>query len=234
MAASAARSVKLPAAEELFSNGLHVATQAFEVGDPTLEEEVGLGLDLSFRAETEAVSGQLTIFRQEFSDFIFQAFTGDEEDGFPVVLYSQQDATFRGVELEGRIELLERNGQHVHLSLMGDMVDAELDRGGNLPRIPPLRLGGGVHYHSERWNAAAEVRWVDEQDEVGENEDPTDGYTFLNASLGYRLLLGDQILDFLLRGRNLTDEEARSHTSFLKNVAPLPGRNVTLSAKLRF
>ena len=234
MAASAARSVKLPAAEELFSDGLHVATQAFEIGDPTLDEEVGLGLDLSLRAESGVFSGELTLFRQDFSDFIFQAFTGGEEEGFPVVVYSQQDATFTGFELDGRIDLLDRGGHHVHLSVMGDTVDADLDRGGDLPRIPPLRLGGGVHYHSERWNAAAEVRWVDDQEDVAQNETPTEGYTMLHASVGYRVLLGKQIVDLLLRGRNLTDEEARVHTSFLKDVAPLPGRDVSLSVKLRF
>lgn len=234
LASSLSRSVRLPAAEELFSNGLHVATQAFEIGDSNLDEEVGLGLDVSLRLEAGAVSGELTFFQQDFSDFTFQTFTGDEDEGFPVVLYSQEDATFRGIELKSRVELFERDDHHVHLSFIGDLVDAELDRGGSLPRIPPLRLGGGVHYHSERWNAAAEVRWIDEQTDVAVNEDATDGYTLVHASVGYRLLLGNQIIDFLLRGRNLTDEEARSHTSFLKNVAPLPGRNITVSAKLRF
>jgi iron complex outermembrane receptor protein len=234
IAGSASRSVKLPAAEELYSNGLHVATQAFEVGDPDLDEEIGLGLDLSLRLETEPISGELTFFRQEFDDFIFQAFTGEEEDGFPVVLYSQEDATFTGAELKARIEVFERDGHHVHLSLVGDTVDAEIDSGGNLPRIPPMRLGGGVHYHGDRWNGSAEVRWVDEQTDVAENETATDGYTMVNASLGYRLFFSNQIVDLLLRGRNLTDEEARAHTSFLKSVAPLPGRDVTFGIKFLF
>jgi iron complex outermembrane receptor protein len=232
--ASLARSVKLPAAEELFSEGLHVATQAFEVGNPDLGEETGLGFDLSLRLDGERISGELTLFRQDFDDFIFQAFTGEVEDGFPVVLYSQQDAELVGAELKARVELYESNGHHVHLRLVGDVVDAELDGGGNLPRIPPLRLGGGVHYHSERWNASAEVQWVDDQTDAGENESPTAGYTLVDASLGYRFLFRNQILDLLLRGRNLTDEEARSHTSFLKNVAPLPGRDVSLAMKLLF
>ncbi|MEM9595472.1 MAG: TonB-dependent receptor [Acidobacteriota bacterium] len=234
VAASASRSVRLPAAEELFSDGLHVATRVFEIGDPTLEEEVGLGLDVSLRADSGIFSGELTVFQQEFSDFIYQAFTGLEEEGFPVVLFTQEDATFTGLEFQGRFELYDRDSHHVHLLVMGDMVDAELDRGGNLPRTPPLRLGTGVHYHGDRWNAAAEVRWIDDQDDVAENETPTEGYTLLGASLGYRMQIGGQVLDLLLRGRNLTDEEARSHTSFLKNFAPLPGRNLTLSAKFRF
>ncbi|MEM9557508.1 MAG: TonB-dependent receptor [Acidobacteriota bacterium] len=234
VATSLARSVRLPAAEELFSDGLHVATQVFEIGDPTLEEEVGLGVDVSLRGEGERFSGELTLYRQEVSDFIYQAFTGQEEEGFPVVLFTQEDGSFTGLEFQGRIEVFERDTHHLHWLLMGDWVEAELDRGGNIPRTPPLRLGTGIHYHGQRWNAAAEVRWIDDQDDVAENETPTEGYTLVGASLGYRWLVGGQVLDLLLRGRNLTDEEARSHTSFLKDVAPLPGRNLSLSVKLRF
>ncbi len=234
IAGSLSRSVKLPAAEELYSNGLHVATQAFEIGDQNLGEEVGLGFDLSFRVKTPHFSGEVTLFRQDFDDFIFQAFTGDEAEGFPVVLYSQQNAEFDGAEFRGRIELYDHETHHLHLSLVGDLVNAELDAGGNLPRIPPMRFGGGLHYHSERWNASTEVRWIDDQNDVAANETSTDGYTLVNASLGYRFLFSNQIVDILLRGRNLGDEEARSHTSFLKDIAPLPGRNVTLSVNFQF
>ncbi|MEM7049219.1 MAG: TonB-dependent receptor [Acidobacteriota bacterium] len=234
LAVSGARSVRLPAAEELFADGLHVATRTFEIGDPTLEEEVGLGLDLALRFAGESVSGEVSFFRQRFSDYIFQSFTGVEREGAPLVLYAQEDATFSGIELQGRVEIFEKEDHHVHLSVMGDLVDAELENGENVPRVPPVRLGTAAHYHGSRWNASTELVWVDDQTDVAPNESATDGYTLLNASLGYRLVLGNQVVDLLLRGKNLTDEEARSHTSFLKNEAPLPGRNISLSARLRF
>ena len=91
-----------------------------------------------------------------------------------------------------------------------------------------------MHYHSENWSGNVELRWIDDQTDVAANESATDGYTMLNASVGRRFLWGGQIVDLLLRGRNLTDEEARVHTSFLKNAAPLPGRDVALSARLWF
>ena len=231
---SLARSVKLPAAEELFSNGPHAASQSFEIGDPDLREESGRGLDLSLRRSEGKLTGELTLFQQDFSDFIFQSFTGEMEEGFPVALYSQSDARFSGVEIKGRVELLERDGNHLHVEIVGDLVDAALAGGEHLPRIPPLRLGGGIHYHSERWSGMTEVRWVDAQTSVAVNETPTEGYTMLNASVGYRLLFEKQILDLLLRGRNLTNEEARSHTSFLKDFAPLPGRDLRLSLRVWF
>lgn len=238
LGASLARSVKLPAPEELFSDGVHVATQTFEVGSSALGVEVGTGLDVSLRRNEGRVTGELTLFRQDFDDFIFQALTGEERSGFPEVVYSQADAEFLGAELEVRVELFELGGHHVHLALLGDLVEAQLassvDFDRDLPRIPPRRFGAGLHYHSENWSATVEVRRVDSQTAVAVNEAPTDGYTLVGASVGRRFLIKGQILDLLLRGRNLLDEEARSHTSFLKAIAPLPGRDVTLSLRYWF
>lgn len=231
---SLARSVRLPAAEELYSDGFHVATLSYEVGDPNLSAEVGGGIDVSLRKTEGRLTGELTLFRQDFQDFIYQAFTGEEEDGIVVLRYSQADAATEGAELRLRLELLDRNDHHLHIQAMADTVSAELDAGGNLPRIPPMSFGAGLHYHGHHWRAAVEGRWIDDQNDVAELEAPTEGYTMVNAHVGRRFILGDQILDVLLRGRNLTDEEARVHTSFLKTFAPLPGRDVTLSARFWF
>ena len=234
LSASVARSVRLPSAEELYSDGVHVATQSYEIGDPNLGNEVGTGIDVSLRKTEGPLTGELTIFRQSFSDFIYQQFTGEEEDGFAVLRSAQADATTEGAELRLRLELLDRNDHHLHLQAIADTVDAELDAGDNLPRIPPMSFGAGLHYHGHHWRAAVEGRWFDDQNDVAELETPTKGYTMVNAHVGRRFILGNQILDVLLRGRNLTDEEARVHTSFLKNFAPLPGRDVTLSARFWF
>ena len=231
---SASRSVRLPGAEELFSDGVHVATLTYEIGNPNLDAEVGNGLDLSLRKNEGRLQGELTLFRQDFQDFIYQGFTGAQIDDIAVTSYSQADATMTGAEFRARIEVVEWEDNHLHLELLGDMVDAELDQGGNLPRIPPMSLGAGVHYHGHDWRAAVEWRFVDDQNDVAELEMPTDGYTMLNAHVGRRFILKKQILELLLRGRNLTDEEARVHTSFLKTFAPLPGRDITLSARFWF
>ena len=231
---SASRSVRLPAGEELFADGIHVATLTYEIGDPNLDAEIGNGLDLSLRKNEGRLQGELTLFRQDFQDFIYQAFTGAQIEGVAVIEYSQADAMMTGAEVRARIEIAEWDENHVHLELVGDTVDAELDAAGHLPRIPPMSLGAGVHYHGHAWRGAVEWRWVDDQHDVAEQEIPTDGYTMLNAHVGRRFVLKNQILDVLLRGRNLTDEEARVHTSFLKTFAPLPGRDITLSARFWF
>ncbi len=231
---SAARSVRQPGSEELFSDGFHVATLTYDVGDPNLDAEVGTGLDLSLRKREGRLQGELTLFRQDFQDFIFAAFTGAQIDDVAVIRYHQEDAAMTGAELRARIEIAEWNENHFHVELLGDTVDADLDAGGNVPRIPPMSFGAGLHYHGHNWRGAAEWRWVDDQHDVAEQETPTDGYTMLNAHIGRRFVLKNQALDVLLRGRNLTDEEARMHTSYLKSFAPLPGRDITLSVRFWF
>lgn len=231
---SLARSVKFPSPEELYSLGAHAATLTFEVGNPTLVEETSLGLDLFYRRESERLRGEVTFFFNDFDDFIFPAFTGDEEDGFQVVEYRQQDAEFMGAELDLGVELVDSERTHLDARLTGDVVSAELSDGSDVPRIPPLRLGAGLDARTGPWSGMAEVRWVDDQTSVAENETATPGYTVVNASVGYRFVTDRLVYDLLLRGTNLTDEEIRLHTSYLKDVVPLPGRDVSLSLRLSF
>lgn len=233
--ASLARTERLPTANELYADGPHLATGTFEIGNVDLDTETSLGLDLSLRKRAGRTTGVLNFFTNRFDDYVFEQFTGRVEDGLDVVEFVQADAEFRGVELDLVSELLRFDEGHVDLLLRGDYVDAELrDSGQALPRIPPLRYGVGVNVHYGPWRGTAEVRRVEEQDEVGINETPTDGYTMVNASAHYRLFTGNFITDLHLKATNLTDEEARNHTSFLKDEVVLPGRDLSLSVRFRF
>jgi iron complex outermembrane receptor protein len=232
---SVARAVKLPNAEELYSNGPHIATNQFEIGDPDLDEETSLGLDLSLRRRTGRLTGEINVFVNRFDKFIFEERTGEEEDGLPVFRYVQRDAQFWGGELHADLELLHTDPHHVELELLADFVRAELrDTDEPLPRIVPPRLGAAVVYQGSPWSARVEVRRVQKQDRVAELETETPGYTMLDASVGYRFFAGRTIHDVALRGTNLADEEARNHVSFLKDLAPLPGRNISLSYTILF
>jgi iron complex outermembrane receptor protein len=234
-ALAVARSVKLPNAEELFSKGPHLATNAFEVGDPDLDQEKSLGVDLSLRRSVGRVSGDLTLFMNRFDGYIFEQLTGQEEDGLQVIEFVQRDADFVGAEAQVRIDLLHSEPHHLHADLSADYVRAELrDTGEPLPRIPPFRYGFALHYDSERWDARVELRGAAAQDRLASFETETDGYTLLNAALGYRLFAGRNVVELFLRGTNLGDVEARNHVSFLKDVAPLPGRDVRLDLRFTF
>jgi iron complex outermembrane receptor protein len=230
-----ARSDKLPSATELYANGPHAATRAFEVGDPALEKETSWGGDLSFGRRLGHFTGQVNLFANRFDGFIYERFSGEVEDGLDVIRFTQSDADFRGVEVTTTIDIVHRGERHLDLEGQLDYVHAELRASGEpLPRIPPFRWGAGLHYRDTRWTGRLELRGAAEQDRVSANELPTDGYTFLNSSLGYRLFLGRTVLSLMLRGTNLTDAEGRNHVSYLKDTVPMPGRDVRLTARLDF
>lgn len=229
------RSVKLPNAEELFSNGPHIATDAFEIGDPDLKAETNLGAELAFRKRTGRLTGEVSLFENRFDGFIFEQLTGEEEDGLQVLRFAQRDARFRGGEISGLYEIYHAEPHHVDAEFGFDSVQAELrDTGEPLPRIPPRRYRLALHYRGENLDGSVEGVRLDGQDRAGAFETPTEGATLLNATLGYRFITPGAVVGVLLRGTNLTDELARNHVSFLKDVAPLPGRDVSLSLQLSF
>jgi iron complex outermembrane recepter protein len=234
VAASLARATRLPTSPELYANGAHIATAQFEIGSVDLQEETSLGLDVSFRKTTGRLRGQINLFNNTFDGFIYDAPTDEEQDGFRVFRYTQSDATFRGFEIEGHTEVWHAGESHLELEAGVDYVQARLDGGGNLPRIPPLRTSLGLRFESGNYSALAEVRRYAEQDDVAEFEEATDAYTLVNAMLSYRFFTTNVVHDLMLRATNLTDELARQHTSPLKEVAPLPGRDFTLSYRVTF
>lgn len=235
LGAAFARSVKFPNAEELYSNGPHLATNSFDLGNPMLKEESALSADGTIRLRQGRLTGALTVFVNRFSDFIFQDYTGEEEAGLPVLQFRQEDATFVGYEIEAELEVFHSDRHHAALQLFSDHVRAELAESGSpLPRIPPLSIGVGALYDGGRLHAHASARRTARQTRVAELEEETSGYTMLDASLRYRLFSGRLTHEVILAGTNLTDQEARSHVSLLKEVAPFPGREIQLIYRFSF
>ena len=233
LSAAVNRPERAPTAEELYSDGPHAATRAYEIGDPDLDTEIGAGLDLSLRAEYDRFEATLSVFATRYDNFIYLEETGELIDEFEVVQFTQADAEFTGLELHGHYEIIHRGSSHLHLGFSYDRVQAELhDTGDPLPRIPPQRGRLALIYMSEKIDARIEGWWVDEQDRVAEHETRTPGYEMLNASFGYRFFAGRTVHELILRGRNLTDEAAYNHVSFLKLEAPLPGRDIALIYRL--
>jgi iron complex outermembrane receptor protein len=233
---TASHATRMPTPEELYANGPHLATFQFVVGDPDLDEETSDGIDLSFRKRSGRVAAEIELFANRYDGFIFLSPTGDfDDEGLPVFQYEQADASFQGGEAHVDIELFHREPHHVQLELGADLVRGELSEADEpLPRIPPVRASLGIRYQGARFWGLVEGRWTDEQDRVAPFETTTDGYTMLNAVLGYRLVAGRSVHDIVLRGKNLTDELARNHVSPLKDEVPLPGRDAMLSYRLTF
>ncbi|HEX2748038.1 MAG TPA: TonB-dependent receptor, partial [Verrucomicrobiales bacterium] len=253
VALSAAYSQRAPTSQELYANGPHLATGTFEVGDDGLNSEKALGFDLSLRKRTGRLTGSVTGFYTRFHDFIGQFPNGTREDDLPVYSYRSTGAEFAGIEAEAVIHLLEplsapasqsgketspgdsSGGNRLDLELKADYVRARDTRTGDpLPRIPPFHASAALDYHRGPFGARLEGVYAGDQHRVADNELPTDGYFMLNAALTYTFKAGSTTTDVFIKGVNLTDEEAREHTSFLKDIAPLGGRGVVAGVKIRF
>ena len=147
----------------------------------------------------------------------------------------QRDAELYGVELESVFHLHESDRHQFDVTVGADLVRGRnTDDSTELPRITPARARLGFTWITGSLSFTADVQRVAKQDRIAANETETAGYSVFNASAGYRLTLGRMTYDLFVRGSNLSDEEIRLHTSFLKDVAPLPGRNVTIGLRTSF
>lgn len=247
IAFSMAYSERAPTYQELYANGPHVATGVFEVGDPAMGVESSIGLDLSLRKRTGWVTGSLSGYYNRFSNFIGQFPTGGTMvvggDTYPIYAYRGIGADFLGAELEATVHLLrpvsktppEDGLSNLDLEFRADAVRArDRQTGDPLPRIPPFHLSTAVVYQKGPFSARLEGVYAAPQERVSPNELPTDSYFLVNAALTYTLTRGPLVFDFYLKGTNLTDAEAREHTSFLKDRVPLAGRGLVVGMKTSF
>jgi iron complex outermembrane receptor protein len=245
-------SQRAPSAAELFSNGAHIGTNSYEVGalyeiheegdevhfdltDKDVELETATNIDITWRKFEGNFGFVVGAFYNQVDDYLYQEETGlyaddghghdeeheeHEEEGLPVYIYQQHDVKMYGVEAE----FIYQWNDMIKTSIFTDYIRAELDGGDNLPRIPPMRLGGQLDYVSNNYSAQFSVTHYFDQEDIAERESETDGYTMIDANFNYYLDgIGEDFVIFV-KANNLTDEDARVHQSFLKDVAPLPAR----------
>lgn len=228
------RAERAPSAEELFSDGPHIATQAFEIGDPNLTTERAWGLEAFARGNIGKGTFNLTAYRQWFDNYIFLEETGLEEDDLPVFEYLQQNADFWGVEAELSYPIIDTEGLRLLTDLSASYVEAELADGTAVPRMPPLSLLGALEAQTGAIDLRGEVQWFDSQNRVTSFETPTDSFTLVNALVAWRPLKGNQNVTVQLAADNLFDVVGRRHASFTKDFVPLVGRNFRASVRLSF
>jgi iron complex outermembrane receptor protein len=231
---------RAPSAVELYANGPHLARQIFEVGDSTLGKERAWGIDLALRKTKGTITGAFTPFVQQFTDYINLAGTGDEIDDLPLFTYEHVDALFWGFEAETSLHLgtlMDLNRDALTLDYQIDFLRArDEDSNQDLPRIPPLRNIVRARYaYDKSIEGSVEGVFVSSQNRTAEFELPTNDYALLNAEVGaYVLRQENSSLRAFVRGANLTNEEARVHSSFLKDLAPLRGRAFLLGVSGAF
>ncbi|WP_265571381.1 TonB-dependent receptor [Sphingomicrobium nitratireducens] len=228
------RAERAPSAEELLSDGPHVATQSYELGDPDLVVEKSWGGEAFARYAGRRVAASATLWANWFADFIYQADTGLEEDELPLFAYRQQDATYWGIEMEASATLAEGLDWAVKGDLVADYVRATLADGNPVPRIPPFRLGLGLTGEVGNFDGRIEVEWVADQNRTAAFETATDGHTMVNASLGWRPFGRDEETVIFVSANNVFDVDARRHASFTKDFVPLAGRDFRLGTRFSF
>lgn len=229
-------SSRAPVSEELYSNGPHLATQTFDIGDDSLDQEEAINVALTLDYQSEDWGYTATVYFTDFSDFIYQTFSGAEQDGLAVAQYVQNDAQFKGLDVSTYFRLGDYAGASWRLEGLFDIVDVSVSGPDSqfLPRISPARLGLGLSGEWARFSAAVDLLRVAEVSDVSVGELPTDAYNDVRVDLGWRQPLARGALSVFLRGRNLTNDEQRNHTSYVKDFVPLPGRNLEVGARLSF
>jgi len=227
------RTERAPTTEELFSNGPHLATEQFELGDPTLGKETATGVEAAFRHREDGHYITVNAFYTDYSNYIFETETGEEEDGLDVFQFTGEDASFKGFEVQGGMDLAQMGTFTLKADALAEYVRAKTDSG-NLPRIPPLSVLTGIEADSERFNFRAEVDYAAKQNKVEVFEIPTDDYALVNLFATWRAPMDAQDVRLSLSVLNALDDDARQHTSFIKDIVPLPGRNVRFSIASSF
>ena len=221
----------------------------FVLSQTAIDLETANNIDLTFRKTQGDVGFVFNAFYNQVDNYYFQEETGlfaesghdhdhgeeghgeeghdEHSDELPVYLFDSADAVLHGFELQ----VAWQTTDNLKLDFFADYVKARLKDGGALPRTSPMRVGSHVAYTLDNIRADLDITYFAKQDDISTFETETDGYTLVDASITYDIPLGDIDLSVYLSGENLTDEEARVHTSFLKDIAPRPGRNFAFGVR---
>lgn len=229
---------RAPKDYELFANGPHLATQAWEIGNQDLGLEKSKSLDAGVQWKSGPHSLQVTAFASHFAQFIGLMNTPDVKDDLPVQLYQGVKAQFRGLEASGR-QRLWQGASTLDLDWRADSVRATHSSTGEpLPRIAPLRVDASLVHAKGPWRAKLGADWHAAQKRVPAGSVATGAYTLVIASLSYRQKLDATVLNWFARLDNLSDQLAYSASSILTSTAfgksPLPGRSFKLGVQATF
>jgi len=235
------RTERAPSAEELFARGNHAGTQAFELGNPNFGKEKSWGIEGTVRGEGPGYTFSLSAYHNWFSGYIYDtqvaddacmAVNGGEELEFPCFEYHQADARYLGFEAEATVKLGQIGGYKINADAVADYVRATIIDNGPAPRIPPMRLMGGLEARGDRLSIRGEVEHSFAQNRTAVQETDTDGFTLVNASIAWKPFKDNSRTTLMLSANNIFDVEARRAASFLKDYAPLAGRDIRLTARL--
>ena len=225
---------RAPSAIELYMNGPHLATGRYEEGDTNLQIERSRNIDFTLAYQQNAFFGSMTIFQNNIDNFIYLADTNKTEKKMPLAEYMQKDAQLSGVELQFGAAFPFYDGD-LELSIARDSVSGEFNDGTYIPRMMPARNIFSVNYKRNTLEFDMSLKDVEKQDEFSSKETMTKGYQMLDMRLTQKLVTDSgRVVQASIFGKNMLDEVARNHTSWVKNEVPLPGKNVGINFRVTF
>ena len=229
---SLTRAFRTPDINELYSEGPHLAAYSFEVGNPSLEGEIGRGLDVFLRFESDRVRAEVTGFYNDIEDYVYGEDTGRlSRVLLPIYQFRGNDAVFSGFEAAADLAV----GRGMALEAVVSSVKGSLKATEQpLPLVPPLKGHLALKYERPLWFIRAETEMASRQDRIGEFEMPTGGYTVLNLSAGARVTLGGRLNVLTVSLDNATDAEYRNHLSRVKEIMPEAGRGLSVTYRVVF
>jgi iron complex outermembrane receptor protein len=227
-------STRAPVVEELFTQGTDPGTQGILLGNPDLPEETAWGFEAVLRGFGPAWSIEASAYYNRFPDYIYTADTGTREDGLPVFRFLADAAEYFGFEVQGKVNLFDLGAATIGADALMDYTRASLADGSPVPRIPPLRALGGLSARAAAFDARIEVEWADRVTRLGAFETPTEGFVVANASLDWRPSDARPGLTLGIAANNIFDDTVRRHASFLKDFAPIAGRDIRLRMRIGF
>lgn len=244
---------RAPKPAELFSRGAHDATATFDIGNPNLTIETAKSVEIGLRKATGPFRFEATAYYTRFSNFIYRRLTGvmcgddfnscgngDPNNEARQAVYSQRDAIFRGAEFQSQFDIGPLNGGIWGIENQFDVVRATFTDGTNVPRIPPVRLGGGFYWRDSNWLTRINLVHAFAQNDIAViGETPTAGYNLLNAEITYNTKLnsswiGAREMTLGLAGNNLLNQNIRNSVSYTKDEVLMPGLGVRAFANLKF
>ena len=233
LALNVGRGFRAPSNSDLYANGYHEGTRAYERGDPSLGVERSTNVDLALRVQSNAFRGELGVFRNAIADYIYLRPAGAPGRELDTLDHVAGDARLQGIELAAEAR---------PLGWMRLNATADYTRGDNtttgvpLTFIPPLRatysarLDGGPRGGYVELGGETHAR----QARLHPGDIGTGGYTLANAAAGFRARLGANDVAVDLSVRNALDVRYRDFMSQYKTIAHGLGRNVVLRMSTSF
>jgi iron complex outermembrane receptor protein len=243
-------SQRAPLIQELFYDGVHEASRSYELGNADLGKEFSNNLDVGYRFNSDWMSAELNVFHNWVSNYIYQQradylFNTDAgafenvcalgEPCIPVEINQQAGATFKGYEAQLKFPVMENHYGLVDLSLFSDYTRGTFNKGGDVPRMPPLRYGVQLSYEKNDFSSNVRLTRGEAQTHAGANETSTASYLLLNLGAQYHIAsLAETDIMLFANAKNLTNENIRNSTSYLRNFAPEAGRSGEVGIRLRY